>query len=117
MDFVTEGYVCLLACKLCHIMSVEECPEDLLTSNLDQYVQSLSSQIVNTIWRMIQTTEDLNRTARQDADSTFVYAKEDEMHRDGDDNEDDDDSDNDETDQASGNCMDKVVIHRSPHVI
>ena len=29
------------------------------------------------------------------------------MHRDGD----------NETDQAAGNCMDKVVIHRSPHVM
>jgi hypothetical protein len=59
---------------------------------------------------MIQTTGDLNRTAPycQDADSTFVYAEEDEMHHDGDDNGDDDD---DETDQAAGNCMDKVVIH------
>jgi hypothetical protein len=65
---------------------------------------------------MIQTTGDLNRTAPycQDADSTFVYAEEDDMHHDGDDNGDDDDSDNDdddETDQAVGNCMDKVVIH------
>lgn len=109
-NFVTEGYICLVACKLCHIKSVEECPEDLLTSNLDHYVQSLSSQIMNTIWPMIQTTGDLNRTAPycQDADSTFVYAEEDEMHHDGDDNGDDDD---DETDQAAGNCMDKVVIH------
>lgn len=76
-NFVTEGYICLLACRLCHIKSVEECPKDLLTSNLDHYVQSLSSQIMNTIWPMIQTTGYLNRTAPycQDADSTFVYAE------------------------------------------
>lgn len=76
-NFVTEGYVCLLACKLMNISSTDQCPEDLITRNVDDYVLSMSREIVKKIWPFVQTTsDDLNQTTSyidECADDTFAY--------------------------------------------
>jgi hypothetical protein len=33
-NFTTEGYVCLLACKILGISSLTECPEDLVDKDI-----------------------------------------------------------------------------------
>lgn len=49
-NFTTEGYICLLACKLCEMSSLYDCPEDLECCDITKYVQKLSTKIVDTVW-------------------------------------------------------------------
>ncbi|XP_076080098.1 uncharacterized protein LOC143050878 [Mytilus galloprovincialis] len=60
-----------------NISSTDQCPEDLITQNVDDYVLSMSREIVKKIWPFVQTTsDDLNQTTSyidECADDTFAY--------------------------------------------
>lgn len=60
-----------------NISSTDQCPEELITQNVDDYVLSMSREIVKKIWPFVQTTsDDLNQTTSyidECADDTFAY--------------------------------------------
>ena len=49
-NFETEGYACLLACKILRISSLMEYPEDIVVKDLNSYIKSLSTEIISIIW-------------------------------------------------------------------
>lgn len=76
-NFVTEGYVCLLACKILGISSLTECPEDLV----DKDIKSISAKIMGIIWPDGKRANllDLDKTIEYtECDDTFAYEEDDE---------------------------------------
>ena len=51
-NFITEAFVCLLACKILNISSLEEIPDDLPQDEPDKtrFLDNIAEQIVHTIW-------------------------------------------------------------------
>jgi hypothetical protein len=76
-NFTTEGYVCLLACKILGISSLTECPEDLV----DKDIKSISAKIMGIIWPDGKRAHllDLDKTIEYtECDDTFAYEEDDE---------------------------------------
>jgi hypothetical protein len=76
-NFTTEGYVCLLACKILGISSLTECPEDLV----DKDIKSISAKIMGIIWPDGKRANllDLDKTIEYtECDDTFAYEEDDE---------------------------------------
>jgi hypothetical protein len=86
-NFTTEGYICLLACMLCEMSSLDDCPEDLECCDITECVQKLSTKIVDTVWPTVDynsihgcTGIDLDETLPySEADETLAYWDDDEQ--------------------------------------
>ena len=73
-NFTTEGYICLLACKLCEMSSLYDCPEDLECCDITKYVQKLSTKIVDTVWPTVDHNS-IHRCTGIGLDETLPYSE------------------------------------------